>query len=614
MQMYKLTGVHLPAFEYLASQGRIVFLYDSFDEMAQTLTRPVMRENFRQLVEGIGNSRAIMSSRPTYFEGRAERLLVVEGPGLARIHRQDELEHERQRTVSSYLQKQVASHQYARLNDLTIQQRRSLFAKVLKGKPESRTQLDSLFTRFQELETIAQRAVIARLLTTVAETIASSKEMMTPDGYPLLPDDLESLNQAKIFEVVVNNLLQRDTGIGLLSAGDRLHFLRSFALFLQQPSRDFFASPEDVRGLVQSLFRKRLEATDQPHQELENLYRACRRHSGLTTESQFRDTSGQLDTPVDEQDMDSRVGFSHNSLREYLVADAIAEFSLKGQYTEELPFVVVTEAVGEFVHGISEFRKELIGKLAAEYRNARTSRLRESLFRVVYWITRRNSNLIHLLGSPATLDGLDLSSLWFKGLSFQQAQILNSIVDETDFRGGDLRNASFDGSIVRGALFDDANLDGADFTRAEILSIHVYDEFDSATTGILEGKQARQWLFSHGARVWPTDDLNPLLGKQWYEAAREVCKTLTKQFAGTRKLSGLWKGTDKRYRPMAKEFAEHLLRRGVLERAVKSAYSKDWVVKVTKEGRKVLSDFIDEGKTPDVLKEFFEKHSELGMR
>jgi hypothetical protein len=103
--------------------------------------------------------------------------------------------------------------------------------------------------------------------------------------------------------------------------------------------------------LVERLFQDYLKRTDTPQQLLENYYRACRRHSGLTTEGQFLDTSGNIDAPVDEADTESRVGFSHNSLREYLAADALADHLVRGTDYPDLSEMSITDLIGDFLAG-----------------------------------------------------------------------------------------------------------------------------------------------------------------------------------------------------------------------------------------------------------------------
>jgi len=53
--------VNYEAVRYLADKGRIVFLFDSFDEMAQILRRNTVRENLRTPRRVTRNSRAIMT-------------------------------------------------------------------------------------------------------------------------------------------------------------------------------------------------------------------------------------------------------------------------------------------------------------------------------------------------------------------------------------------------------------------------------------------------------------------------------------------------------------------------------------------------------------------------
>ena len=90
-QNYGLGGEYYKAFEHLMLQGRILFLIDSFDEMAQHLNRNDIRSNLNELLSGISKkSKTIMTSRPNYFEGRAERLLVVEKDGNIEWHPLDE--------------------------------------------------------------------------------------------------------------------------------------------------------------------------------------------------------------------------------------------------------------------------------------------------------------------------------------------------------------------------------------------------------------------------------------------------------------------------------------------------------------------------------------------
>lgn len=613
-QMYGLSGVHYKAFEYLMQQGQILFLLDSFDEMAQHLSRDTIRLNLNEILVGVShNSRAIMTSRPNYFEGRAERLLLVETEDGIKWHQLDRESYKYHNLLSKSISDRLKNTQFARINDLSIEQRKRLFSIVLGPTSAAYKKLMELFAKFEELDEISHRAVIARLLTTVAETLSTAQQVRTIEGYPLLPDDLNILNQAKIFEIVVYNLLYRDQNIGTLSTSDRLIFLRNFAIYLQQRDREFFAAPNEIRDLVKDLFEGYLKRTDSPELLLDGYYRTCRRHSGLTTEGQFGDTSGKIDMPVDEVDTESRVGFSHNSLREYLVADSLVDYIKNETNYPFLKSVVISDLIGDFVVWKSEYDKNIINNLQGKYIECNESNLLEIFFKIIYrFIQKDPQKNITLLGKPPTIRDIDLSGIDMSGLPLRYCNFINCIAGDTDFRKADITQAKFIGTILENIMFDDTVLNDTDFTKAEILSIYVFDKFNTKTLGIIKGKDARQWLFSNGAKVSPSDDLNPLMGQPWYEAAREVTRTLERRIAGTHQDISLSKGTHSGYRTFAKAFVDYLISKGILQKVVKSKTGPGWVVLVKTEYRELITEFSKSGIIMPEIESFFNRY--LGER
>ena len=195
------------------------------------------------------------------------------------------------------------------------------------------------------------------------------------------------------------------------------------------------------------------------------------------------------------------------------------------------------------------------------------------------------------------------------GLPLRDADFSGSILPDTDFRNADLRSARFDGSILEATMFDGAELKDSDFTDAEINSIFVFDELTLNTSSVLTGVDARQWLFSHGAKVADSDELNPLLGKPWYEAAREVTRTLEKRMAGTHQDTSLAKGTKLQYRHLANEFVDFLENRGILEK-VKTSGKGSTIVKVASAHREAIRQFSRNGVIGDALRPFLDRFQE----
>lgn len=608
-QIYGLGGVYYKSFEHLMLNGKIIFLLDSFDEMAQHLNRIVIRENLNELLTGISkSSKTIMTSRPNYFEGRAERLLVIERDGNVEWHPIDDDKHVNLTALSGNIRRKLESVQFCRIQDLTNEQRLKLFEIVLGKDSKPYKRLIDLFHQFQNLENISQKAVIARLLTTVATTLSESKEVTTIEGYSLLPEDLQDLNESKIFEIVLYNLLFRDQGIGVLNTGQRIIWLRQFAVYLQRKEGTFFARPDEIRAIVNKLFYSDINRSDTPSQVLEGYYRTCRRHSGLTTEGQFKDTSGMVDTPVDEHDSESNVGFSHNSLREFLVADAFSDFLTHDRKYDYLENVIVSDTVSDFFSGITTYRPELVTFLREKYLTEKSSKLRESLFKLLFGLIKNNRENVSLLGNPAVVTSVDLSDYDLSGLNLSHSIFRDCIALGTDFRKSDLRNAVFHNCLFEQITLDDALLSGCNMMDSEIISLYVFDQFSSKTSAIISGRDARQWLFTKGVKLKETSDLNPYIGQAWYEAAREVTVTIVKRIAGTHQDISLAKGTKIERREFAKFFVEFLVRRKVLKKVRKSNTGPGYVVQLDVKYRNDIEEFSRSGRISKILAPFFNKY------
>ena len=610
-EQYNLSGVHYSAFLHLVKTGRVVMLLDSFDEMAQHLSRTTIRENLSELFNtASAQAKFIMTSRPNYFENRAERILLVERFEASSSHPLDRVVIEGQTELSAVVEKQIGGALFGRVNDLTSEQRTKLFGIVLEGKPAALETLTGLLKRFQALNHLSQRAVIARLLTTVAETLASAEPGITVDGEPLVPTDVEDINQAKVFEIVLHNLLQRDQGIGALSARDRLDFLKRFAVFLQRRGSDFFATPNEVRDVVRETFSQALSRTDAPEQDLENYYRACRRHSGLTTEGQFYDTSGVIDLPVSEHDLDSRIGFSHNSLREYLVSASIVDAVRAGETERwiDLLSIVMNDLVVHFFEETATYKPELMDLLSAKYLEFDDSKVTEFVFGIISRLVELSSaKYLRLFGRPAQFRGVDLSGMNLSGAMLAKGLFQDCLLQDTNLVRANLKDSTFNKSIIERARVDDAKVEGADFSEANVVSIDAFDAFDTKTSAILEGERAQQWLYSRGAIVSNPERMNKLLGQGWYEAVREVTRTLEKHLAGTHQESSLSKGTSAQHRAFAVKFVNYLVSAGVLERVLKSKYGTGWVVKLNPKYILDIREFSASGKISESLAPFFAK-------
>lgn len=587
-----LHGVSFAAIDYLARQGRLVFLFDSFDEMASSLSQRVIQENLQTLLDGVRASKAILTSRPTYFERRAERVRVVERDRHLVWDVEDDAEHAAAVAAGERLGETFAAEGQARLLDLTPAQRRKLFDTVLRDQPEARAAVEHIDRAYTRIQGLSQKAVIARLLVSVARELGG-RPADSEDGPPLLSsDEATRLNSAKLFDLIIRSLITRDLGVGSLNRAERRRFLRTLAVRLQQKGASPFVGPAEMRTLVRTLFEPTLRGVEDAEQEIESRYRVCRRHSGLTTEAQFG-SSQDLDVPVEADDTDSNVGFSHNSLREYLVAEAIVEHLEKGVGIEGIENVQISDAVAGFLRELRTWHPRLEARLAEAFAEARQSTRRSFLFRLLVAMAGgAPTALARLLGDPPDLSHLVLANDDLSGLELRNGSFAQSILIDVDLSRSDLRAVDFGGAAIMGAVLDDARIEDADFRAATVESLYVFDRWGTRTRGVLQGRDARQWLYSNGARVAPTDDLNPLLGRPRYEVARAVARHIRLQASFHER--GLISGISQRNQEDAGEVVELLRREGVIERLHPSD-REGWVMRVNTAERDAIQRFLDLG-------------------
>jgi len=95
------------------------------------------------------------------------------------------------------------------------------------------------------------------------------------------------------------------------------------------------------------------------------------------------------------------------------------------------------------------------------------------------------------------------------------------------------------------------------------------------------------------------DRLNQFMGKPWYEAAREVTRTLAKRLYGTHQETSLAKGIQAKFRLFAEEFSQYLVREGILEKVVRSKYGNIGSSGSSQNTKKISSDFRMKARSPN---------------
>ncbi len=586
-----LSGVYYHAFENWVRRGRIVLLLDSFDEMAQKLGRAEIQNNLRELMSGItGQSKAILTSRPTYFESGAERLRMFADVNLIPEDHEDYSLYKAYSEFDLQLQNQIKTTTTIQLSDLTEDQRRRFFARVLT-KPEAIEKLNRMMNRMQGLAQMTERPVIARLLMMAVPSLRES-------DIDQMPVDL---NEASVFRLIVAQLLQRDENLfgGQLTNSERHLFLKELAFVISKQGNDNYVSNRVIRALVERLFALKIHSHETPEIVAEQYFRACRRAAGLSVEK----TAAGLTRDI--EDWDSRVGFSHNALREYLYAEFVREH-LFGDRAVSLFFnaTISDQTVTFLGYMLGDDENQ---KLLSEIQGH--GRLREFAFDIAWRLLPNESReeMAAIVGDALDFALMDLSGLDLSERDLSGATFSNSLIGGVNFRESNLDGANFQGAVIEMTALDDASLEGTSFAKADVRSIVVYDAGQKRVLTRF-GDDARQWLFTSGSEIGAKDQINPLTRSRKYQVAYKVLRKMERyKFGSTHHEFGLLRGIRQDQLTIGREFVEMLSSRDYLRfvrKATKGGRGTN-VLEIARERRQDLQDLFD-GRCPPKLMDFFD--------
>jgi hypothetical protein len=413
-----------------------------------------------------------------------------------------------------------------------------------------------------------------------------------------------ALTEWDVYTLVVDQLMLRDLKqAGRVLPEKRRRFLHSLALWLSQKDNSV-ASEVDFRALIQKEFKRELQRYDssQRQAEVENLFDDLRR-------------SGTLTRSVDPRRPGWR--FSHNSLREFLLAEHLIE-SLERGHT--VPTAVpITDAMRVFVRSQPEARLQGQGlQLARAWHNRATDRgvgqmlllLWDGLLRLneqapqpvqaVLASVSPNARGLDSVGlsrltlstiqTPLALDeanfsGSELSDVTFAGAHLQGSDFTGCFLETVDLSDANLRGARFRDSVLVDVNLSRAALDGADFRGIhEDSSILVETSESGLIPEVLEARYALGFLNYAGAQTDPVDSYYTLRNHPRFPIVSKVCAKFS-EHSPRQRLGVEQKGAAVRDIPFAKRFVAHLETCGFVE--VLGGRSE--VLYVTSSGREAVT-------------------------
>ena len=549
---HNLDEMPIRTLEMLVAEGRVVFLLDGYDEMAQNLNLMDRRNCLVALAKTLsGSSTGIITSRPNYFT-EAEELNVVEllyrkGTNFHRLDRDLVL---KESELDSFLSQYYYERNDARLLDLSPAQVDALISLRLDREPEMlanvRRILDSIYQfsteeygRDSAEAALANKPVVVTYLLEVAENLGD-----------LQLTEYQPLDEWGIYQLIMDRLVLRDQKrtSGIVVPSERRLFLQRLALKVTVNRRSNLSKAE-MLSEVHALFGKQIN-----------------RHGDLQAPAQeeiyFADlrSSASLTSEINSDEW----MFSHNSLREFLVAELVVE-SLRGaphlppeersRVVHSLSNIPLTQGLLRFVGKSFNHFEDLWG-FVSEHASLSHEKILPFIIPVLaarypkQSVTKLMSLVPQKRISNIVLTELQLKQEEFVGWTFEDVLFDRSRLEHVAFVGCTFRGCGFYDCSLRevrfekcafeivelsSIVFQNCRFSGSEFTNERLTNLR----FDGK---LLSDDTARAFLRYRNAIVAPGRHLNTYQFYPQWEDFAKVITQLTEDLALTQELGLVKKG------------------------------------------------------------------------
>jgi WD40 repeat protein/nucleoside phosphorylase len=410
-------------FLYMLREGRIVLLFDGFDELALRVTYDQVLEHFRTLVEAAeGRAKVIVTSRTQHF--------LTDHQVKQELARRAEA---------------IPGYRLVQLERFTEEQIRQFLVKRLGSEEAAAARLE-LLRDVKDLLGLSQNP---RLLSFIVELDAEKlEEARRGSG---------EITSAKLYELLISKWL--------MGEHDRVN----------PPGAPKGLSMEQLSQGVTALARllwgrtERTVSMDELPAELFEVVSTRGEHALDTEKVKHQFGSGSLLV----RDEDGRFSFVHQSVMEWLVASDAAL-----HVRERADALALSQR--EMSELMADFFAALAGREAARTWAEWKASVKEEE------VAKRNAMLvIRRLGPKEQRDqgaaaaavknlegsdqrGQDLSRADLRGANLRRANLSGVPLVEADLTGADLEGAILVRAELNGAKLRDANLTGADLTGARL--------------------------------------------------------------------------------------------------------------------------------------------------
>ncbi|WP_182874477.1 pentapeptide repeat-containing protein [Microbispora sp. H10670] len=413
--------IDLQRLRYLIEEGRVLLLFDGFDELALRITYDQAAEHLKSLVQAArGRAKVVLTSRTQHFlsERQVETALSAQLSG-------------------------VPGHRLVKLLEFDDGQILEFLTRQMGGDEErARARLD-LLGDVRDLLGLSRNP---RMLSFIAR--------LDEDRLREIRDHEGEISAARLYRELLQRWLEFEFeraqprgAMRALSVADRWNAVRTLALRLWE-------SGEDTLGLAE------LGGAASTLGHLADLQISPEQASHMIG-------SGTLLVRTEGE----RFAFVHRSVMEWLVADHVAKTLRDGDEPGEMSTRLVSDLMADFVATLAGHRRsvawarETLAESDFPVGIAKVNAL--TLLRRLRVPVSDGRSKVYLPG--ADLRGLDLSGTDLRGAKLFGANLEGARLDGADLGGANLIGADLTGVSGRGVRLVEAHLGTANLSRARLL-------------------------------------------------------------------------------------------------------------------------------------------------
>jgi WD40 repeat protein/3',5'-cyclic AMP phosphodiesterase CpdA len=408
--------IDLKAFRYMLRQGRIVLLFDGFDELVARVTYDRAADHLQTLMQAAeGSAKVIVASRTQHFMSHAQVL-----------------------TALGERVEQVPSRRVLDIAEFSEAQIRAYLASRYDSEKRADERIQLLFG-VQDLLGLSRNP---RMLSFIAD--------LDPDRLAAVATAGPAASAASLYQAILHAWLSyeehRTQGIpgapAGLRAADLLRMVTALAMRLWDSGEPFL---------------RLAELTDQMADAVSGLASTVPLSVPQTAHAVG---TGSLLIRTD----DGLFGFIHSSVTEWLIASEIARALTEGTAVALLARRKLSQLTVDFLCDLAEPRRcqQLVEQVLAD--TEADSMIRANALKIVTRLrTPAQTNL-----RGAQLRGEDLSYRDLRQVDLSDADLTEARLVGANLAGGSLRGAK-----LAGARLDEANLSGADLRDADLRGVRM---------------------------------------------------------------------------------------------------------------------------------------------